>query len=159
MVFASRSAPRSELLSSAARIAGGSPNCSRKPTSRSMMRRPPAATRSICSATKGSAGRPRHFLDGARNCVVQNRYLGLTSGIELAGRCALLRSIRSTKRAEQAIQRGIADAKPVLLADEVMAQVILLDPASEARLRLIGNVGDVMHPFIMQDGEHHPEQR
>ena len=62
MVFASRSAPRSEQHWSAARIAGGSPNCSRKPTKRSMMRRPPAATTSICSATRDTAGRPRRVV-------------------------------------------------------------------------------------------------
>jgi hypothetical protein len=63
-----------------------------------------------------------------------------------------------TKRTEDVIQRRIADAEPVLLADEMMAQVVLLEPASEAGFRLVGNVGDVMHPFIMQDRKQHSEQ-
>jgi hypothetical protein len=37
--------------------------------------------------------------------------------------------------------------------------MVLLDPAAQSRARLIGNVGDVVHPFIMQDRQHHAEQR
>ena len=54
---------------------------------------------------------------------------------------------------------GVADAEPVLLADEMMAQMVLLDPAAEPGPRLVGNVRDVMRPFIVQDRKHHPKQR
>src|SRR5271155_5856014 len=51
------------------------------------------------------------------------------SGVEFTRRRALVPRIRSTERAEHAVQRRVTDAEPVLLADEVMAQMILLDPA------------------------------
>src|SRR5579859_4854895 len=79
--------------------------------------------------------------------------------VELAGGAALLGGVGSAKRAEHAVKSRIADAEPVLLADEMVSQVVLLDPAPQPRSRLVGNVGDVMHPFIVQDRKHHPEQR
>ena len=79
--------------------------------------------------------------------------------MEIAGGGALLRGAGSAKRPEHAVQRGVANAKPVFLANEMMTQMILLDPAAEPRSRLIGNMRDVMHPFIMQDRQHHSEQR
>src|SRR5262249_14836481 len=84
---------------------------------------------------------------------------GRPSRIEFARCAAFLRGFRSAKRTEDAVEGGIAHAKPVLLTDEVMAQMVLLDPATETRSRLVRNVGDIMHPFIVQDGEHHSEQR
>ena len=82
-----------------------------------------------------------------------------SSGIEIAGCAAFLGGGGPAKRAEHAVQRRIADAEPVLFTDEVMTQVVLLDPAPEPRSRLVGNVGDVMHPFIMKNRKHHSEQR
>jgi hypothetical protein len=41
--------------------------------------------------------------------------------------------------AKHAVQRGVADAKPVFLADEMMTKVILLDPAAQPRSRLARN--------------------
>src|SRR5450759_584060 len=79
--------------------------------------------------------------------------------MELAGGGAFLAAGGAAEGAEHAVERWIADAEPVLLADEMMAQMILLDPAAEPRSRLVGNMRDVMHPFIMQDRKHHPEQR
>src|SRR5882672_12344752 len=84
---------------------------------------------------------------------------GLPSGMEIAGRAALFGGTGSAKRTEHAVQRGVADAKPVFLADEMMTQMILLDPATEPRSRPVWNMRDVMHPFIMQDRQHHSEQR
>src|SRR6266849_8737244 len=84
---------------------------------------------------------------------------GLASGIKIAGGGALFRGGGSAQRTEHAIKGGVADAKPVFLADEMVAQMIMLDPAAEPRSRLIGNMRDVMHPFIMQDRQHPPEQR
>ena len=83
----------------------------------------------------------------------------IVSGIKLARSRAFFAGVGSTKSAEHAVQRGIADAEPVLLADEMMAQMILLDEAAQLRARHIGNMRDVMHPFIMQDRQHHAEQR
>jgi hypothetical protein len=76
---------------------------------------------------------------------------GFPSGIEIAGGGAFLGGAGSAKRTEHTVKRGIADAVPVLLADEMMAQVVLLDPAAQPRSRLVGNMRDVVHPFIMQD--------
>src|SRR5665213_4540938 len=64
--------------------------------------------------------------------------------VKMARRGALLGGAGAAKRAEHAVQRGIADAEPVLLADEMMAQVVLLDPAAQPRMRLVRNVVDVM---------------
>jgi hypothetical protein len=83
----------------------------------------------------------------------------LASGIEIAGRGAFFAGCGTAKGAEHAIKRGIADAEPMLLADEMMAKMVLLDPAAQPRSRLVGNMRDVMHPFIVQDRQHHPEQR
>src|ERR1700722_13657131 len=83
----------------------------------------------------------------------------VTSGMEMAGGGALFAGGGSAEGAEHAVEFGIADAEPVLLADEMMAQMILLDPAAEPRARLVGNMGDVMHPLTVQDRQHHPEQR
>jgi hypothetical protein len=41
----------------------------------------------------------------------------------------------------------------------MVAQVILLDPAADAGARLIGDVGDVVHPFVVEDCERHAEHR
>src|SRR5579872_2053029 len=78
--------------------------------------------------------------------------------IEPPGGAALFDITRISERAEHSIERRIADAEPVLFADEVMAQMVLLDPSSEACARRVGNVGDVVHPFVMQDRQHHAEQ-
>src|SRR3977135_3419393 len=81
------------------------------------------------------------------------------SGPELARGGAFFAGVGATKSAEHAVQRRIADAEPVLLADEMMPQMVLLDEAAQPGSRQIGNMGDVMHPFIMQDRQHHAEQR
>src|SRR3979411_3059609 len=67
----------------------------------------------------------------------------LPSGMEIAGGGALLRGAGSAKRPEHAVQRAVANAKPVFLANEMMTQMILLDPAAEPRSRLVGNMRDV----------------
>jgi hypothetical protein len=66
--------------------------------------------------------------------------------MEIAGRRAFFAGAGTAKGAEQAVERGIADAEPVLLADEMMTQMVLLDPAPEPRARPVGNMRDVMHP-------------
>src|ERR1700680_1645260 len=81
------------------------------------------------------------------------------SGMEIAGRGAFFAGGGPAKCAEGAVERRIADSEPVLLADEMMAKVVLLDPAAQPRSRLVGNMRDVMHPLVMQDRQHHPEQR
>jgi hypothetical protein len=63
------------------------------------------------------------------------------SGIEIADRGAFFVG----GGAEHAVKRGNADAKLVFLADEMMAQAVLLDPAAQPRSRLVGNMRDVMH--------------
>src|SRR5579871_4473054 len=68
---------------------------------------------------------------------------GRASGVEFTRRRTLFRRAWPSERPEHAIQRRIADAEPVLLADEVVPQVILLDPASKACARLVGNMGDI----------------
>src|SRR5579862_5555357 len=80
------------------------------------------------------------------------------ASIELTRRAALFDLAWCAKRTEHGVKRRIADAEPVLFADEVMTQMILLDPSAEARSRLIGNVGDVVHPFIVQDRQHDSKQ-
>ena len=55
------------------------------------------------------------------------------------------------------IHRRIGDAKPEFLADEVMTQVILLEPAADARARLIGHMRDVVHPLVLEDRQCHTE--
>src|SRR5262249_9502603 len=79
--------------------------------------------------------------------------------VELAGGAAALDLARCLVRTAEQIHRRIADPEPELLADVMMAQVILLDPAPEGGARLIGNMRDVMHPLVVEDGERHAEHR
>src|SRR6516162_7539351 len=81
------------------------------------------------------------------------------SGIELAHAGALLHVLWPPIGAIDEIERRIGDAEPELLADEMMAQMVLLHPAAERRARLIGDMGEVMHPFIMYEAYHDPEQQ
>ncbi len=59
--------------------------------------------------------------------------------------------------AEDEVERRIADPEPQLLADEMMAQVVLLDPAPERGQRPDRRMGDVMRPFVMEDRRRHAE--
>src|SRR5664279_1068203 len=115
---------------------------------------------------------PTHFFDvtseshntaaGPMPCAapgMATRHGDVVSRIELSRGRAFFAGVGAAKGAEHAVQRGVADAEPVLLADEMMAQMILLDEAAQPGSRHIGNMRDVMHPFIMQDRQHHPEQR
>src|SRR6516225_6518553 len=71
--------------------------------------------------------------------------------VELAGGAAALDLACRFVRAAEQIHRRIADPEPEFLADEVMAQVILLDPPAEGGARLTGNMRDVMHPLVVED--------
>src|ERR1700733_6157153 len=78
---------------------------------------------------------------------------------ELAGGAAALDLACFLVRAAEQIHRGITDAEPELLADVVVAQVILLDPAPEGRARLMGNMRDVMHPLVVENRKRYAEHR
>src|SRR5215813_5785905 len=93
----------------------------------------------------------------ARRAKEQSRQVRLA--VELAGSAAAFDLARFLICAAEQIHRRIADPEPKLLADVMMAQVILLDPASEGRARLIGNMRDVMDPFVVEDGKRHAEHR
>src|SRR5579872_4798497 len=77
--------------------------------------------------------------------------------IQIADGSAFLHCLRRPIGAVNQIERRIADAEPIFLTDEMMAQMVLFHPAAEARSRHIGDVSDIVHPFIMRDAKHHAE--
>src|ERR1700677_1807481 len=89
--------------------------------------------------------------------VKQESYEARASGMELPRRRAPLRGLRIAESAENEVERRIADAEPFLLTDEMMAKMVLLHPPAHAGSRLIGNVRDIMHPFVVKDRQHDAE--
>jgi hypothetical protein len=69
----------------------------------------------------------------AQVCGRLAAHLVRASVVELPRRRTLFRRIWPAERTEHTIQRRVADAEPVFLADEVMAQMVLLDPVTEPR--------------------------
>src|SRR5277367_3452084 len=98
-----------------------------------------------------------HWPPARSASVKQELYEARASGMELARRRAPLRGLRIAESAENEVERGVADAEPFLLADKMVAKMVLLHPASDAGSRRIGNVRDIMHPFIVQDRQHDAE--
>ena len=90
-----------------------------------------AATPSQAATAKGYAAHRHQVPDGP---IVG----GVASGKEIARAGAFLIGARSTEGAEHAVEGGIADAEPVLLADEMVAQMVLLDPAANYEKRRQG---------------------
>ena len=108
---------------------------------------------------KEDAGQGRRPSSRKLRGMQQNNHDNRRLAVELAGGAAALDLACFLVRAAEQVHRGITDAEPELLADVVVAQVILLDPAPEGRARLIGNVRDVVHPLVVEDGERHAEYR
>src|SRR5271154_5488319 len=104
--------------------------------------RPPPACRATISSIVSVIGPPLSA------SVKQESYDAGASGMELARRRAPLRGLGIAESAKHEVERRIADAEPFLLADEMMAKMVLLHPAAHAGSRRIGNVRDIMHPFV-----------
>ena len=74
-----------------------------------------------------------------------------------AGRFAALRRRDRNVRGGEPVEERVRDAERALLVLEVMAQVVLSDPASEGRDGPERHVRDVVNPLVVKQPEQVPE--
>src|SRR5450631_1934163 len=98
-------------------------------------RRP--AVRGGCLKVKYQSARNRQSSRSTPMARISPPVRTLTSEPGLPRGSAFFAGVGSALGAEHAIKCWIADAEPVLLADEMMAQMILLDKAADLRSRRV----------------------